>query len=175
MVLLVAAAAILCGAAVVAIGRGGEMGGSTADIRPVDPDFSTAADVALLRPPASLWGYNMRATDEALSLVARTVTERDVEIANLRRQLAELKSAAENPLAPRPGQGQIGRPGPAAPGGRPLGVSGPAGLTPVPAAPPEWLSGPAERTPDRRSPARRSGPRTRRSGPLARRSGPCAR
>ena len=106
VVLLVAAVAILCGAAVVAIGRGGEMGGSAADIRPIDPDFSTAADVALLRPPAALWGYNMQATDEALSLVARTVTERDVQIASLRRQIAELKSATQNPLAPGRPAGQ---------------------------------------------------------------------
>jgi hypothetical protein len=53
--------------------------------------------VALLRPPAALWGYDMRATDEALNVVARTVTERDVEIAILRRQIAELEAAAKEP------------------------------------------------------------------------------
>ena len=60
----------------------------------------TAADVALLRPPAALWGYDMRATDEALNMVARTVTERDVEIAILRRQIAELEATAKEPWAP---------------------------------------------------------------------------
>jgi len=42
------------------------------------------------RPPAALWGYDMRSTDEALNMVARTVTDRDVEIAILRRQIADL-------------------------------------------------------------------------------------
>ena len=116
------------------------MARSTADIRPIDPDFATAADVALLRPPSALWGYNMQATDEALNLVARTVTERDVEIANLRREVAELKSAAENPQAA--GQGQTGQPGPAVPGGRPPGVAGPVGLARVPASPPVAPAGP---------------------------------
>lgn len=78
----------------VAIGRGGELARAPADIRPLDLHIVTAADVALLRPPAALWGYDMRATDEALNMVARTVTERDVEIATLRRQLADLQSAS---------------------------------------------------------------------------------
>jgi hypothetical protein len=92
VVLIVAAVIILGGVIVVAMGRGGEMAASEADVRPLDDDIVTAADVALLRPPAALWGYDMRATDEALNRVARTVTERDVEIASLRRQLADMQS-----------------------------------------------------------------------------------
>jgi hypothetical protein len=92
IVLIVAAVAILGGVIVVAMGRGGELAPSSADVRPLDTDIVTAADVALLRPPAALWGYDMRATDEALNQVARTVTERDVEIADLRRQLADVQS-----------------------------------------------------------------------------------
>jgi hypothetical protein len=42
----------------------------------------------------------MRATDEALNMVARTVTERDVEIAILRRQIAELEAAASEAHPP---------------------------------------------------------------------------
>lgn len=97
MVLLAAAAAILCGVVVVAMGRGGEMVPSVADSRPMDEEILTAADVALLRPPVALWGYDIRATDQALNTVARTVTERDVEIATLRRQIADLQSAARKP------------------------------------------------------------------------------
>jgi hypothetical protein len=108
VVLLAAAAAILCGVVIVAMGRGGEMARSAADSRPVNAEILTAADVALLRPPVALWGYDIRATDEALNMVARTVTERDVEIATLRRQIADLESAAGKPQA-RP-------PGPEAPG-----------------------------------------------------------
>jgi len=95
--LIVAAVAILGGVIVVAMGRGGELAPSSADVRPLDADIVTAADVALLRPPAALWGYDMRATDEALDRVARTVTEREVEIADLRRQLADMQSAADDP------------------------------------------------------------------------------
>jgi hypothetical protein len=92
VVLLVAAAVIGVGIAVVAAGRGGEMTEFGPDVRPLDTDIVTAADVALLRPPLALWGYDKRSTDEALNLVARTVTERDVEIATLRRQLADMQS-----------------------------------------------------------------------------------
>jgi hypothetical protein len=103
VVLLVAAAVILGGMIVVAIGRGGEMTEFTADVRPVDADIETAADVALLRPPVALWGYDKRSTDDALNLVARTVTERDVEIATLRRQIADMQSGREKPSPAPPG------------------------------------------------------------------------
>jgi hypothetical protein len=95
LVLLLAAAAILGGVIVVAMGRGGELARFAGDVRPLDAEIMTAADVALLRPPAALWGYDMRATDAALNVVARTVTERDVEIATLRRQIAELQTHAD--------------------------------------------------------------------------------
>jgi hypothetical protein len=100
VVLIVAAVVILGGVIVVAMGRGGEMARSSGDVRPLDGEIVTAADVALLRPPAALWGYDMRATDEALNRVARTVTERDVEIADLRRQLADMQSGAAGSADP---------------------------------------------------------------------------
>jgi hypothetical protein len=96
VVLLGAAAVILVGMIVVAVGRGGEMAEFSADVRPIDADIATAADVALLRPPVALWGYDRRSTDEALNLIARTVTERDVEIATLRRQIADMQSTPES-------------------------------------------------------------------------------
>jgi hypothetical protein len=80
---------------VVAMGRGGELVLFEPDRRPLDPEIVTAADVALLRPPAALWGYDRQATHVVLNMVAQTVTERDVEIAALRRQLADLQSAAQ--------------------------------------------------------------------------------
>ncbi len=58
-------------------------------------DLFTAADVAAVRPPSGLWGYNIQVTDEALSRIAQVVTERDVEIAVLRQQLAELRAASD--------------------------------------------------------------------------------
>ena len=124
---------------VVAIGRGGELAQAPADIRPLDTHIVTAADVALLRPPAALWGYDMRATDEALNMVARTVTERDVEIATLRRQLADMQSGAA-----RTREGEPDRPGSeAGPGSR----AGPGTRgSPLPASVPRRSRCPVVRT-----------------------------
>ena len=91
ILLLLAAAVILAGVVSVAMGHGGEMAEFAMDYLP--PDLETAADVVLVRPPSALWGYNVQVTDEALNRVAQVITERDVEIAVLRQQLAELRSA----------------------------------------------------------------------------------
>jgi hypothetical protein len=91
ILLLLAAAVILAGVVSVAMGHGGEMAEFAMDYLP--PDLVTAADVALLRPPSAIWGYNAQVTDEALNQIAQVITERDVEIAVLRQQLAELRSA----------------------------------------------------------------------------------
>ena len=91
ILLLLAAAIILAGVVSVAMGHGGEMAELATDYVP--PDLVTAADVVLLRPPSAFWGYNVQVTDEALNRVAQVITERDVEIAVLRQQLAELRSA----------------------------------------------------------------------------------
>jgi hypothetical protein len=93
VLLLLAGAVILAGVVAVAMGHGGEMAEFPSDyIPPTLGDLLTAADVAMLRPPSALWGYNTQVTDEALSRIAQIVTERDVEIAVLRQQLAELRS-----------------------------------------------------------------------------------
>jgi hypothetical protein len=119
-VLLAAAVAILCGVVVVAMGRGGELVLFEPDRRPLDPEIMTAADVALLRPPAALWGYDRQATHVVLNMVAQTVTERDVEIATLRQQLADLQSAPQKPQNWGPaGTGTAGPPPP------PPGIGGP--------------------------------------------------
>jgi hypothetical protein len=155
-VLLAAAVVIVVGSIIVAIGRGGELARAPADTRPLDTHIVTAADVALLRPPTALWGYDMRATDEALNMVARTVTERDVEIATLRRQLADMQWAGTRQGEPDQAgdPGRAGDPGITAPGLRPPAVppyrdaDGPmpvpvdtrqwsAWARPGPAAPPE--------------------------------------
>jgi hypothetical protein len=113
VLLLLAGAVILVGVASVAMGRGGEMAEFASDYLPPTLDeVVTAADVALLRPPSAVWGYNVAVTDEALSRIAQVVTERDVEIAVLRQQLADLRSAAS---------GQDGPSAEAAPGRAPAG------------------------------------------------------
>ena len=94
ILLLLAGVVILVGVVSVAMGRGGEMAEFATDsLPPRLDDVMTAADVTMLRPPSALWGYNVQATDEALSRIAQVITERDVEIAVLRQQLAELRAA----------------------------------------------------------------------------------
>lgn len=74
----------------VSIGKGGELAYAQADHAPLDLGTVSAADVALLRPPTALWGYNMQVTDEALDTIARALRERDIEIAYLHSQLTGL-------------------------------------------------------------------------------------
>ena len=95
VILVLAAAAILACVVLAALGRAGEMATFPSDFAPLRLDELTATDVALLRPPLALWGYNVSATEEALGVIARSVTARDVEIAMLRRELDELRAQWE--------------------------------------------------------------------------------
>jgi hypothetical protein len=94
VVMLVAAAAVLAGVIAVAMGRGGELTFFQPDYAPLRLDEVTSTDIALFRPPTALWGYSMNATDEALTRIAAAMTERDIEIATLQQQVADLQSAA---------------------------------------------------------------------------------
>ena len=85
---LITIVVVLVGIFFAATGRGGEMAYEHADHAPLDLGPLSAADVALLRPPTALWGYNMQVTDEALDHIARAVRERDITIAYLQEQLA---------------------------------------------------------------------------------------
>ncbi len=130
ILLLLAGVVILAGVVSVAMGHGGEMAEFAMDYLP--PDVMTAADVAMLRPPSAFWGYNVQVTDEALGRIAQAITEREVEIAVLRQQLAELRSVtgshpaitaaallarskARAEAPPDPAAGPV-RPGPVRPG-----------------------------------------------------------
>jgi hypothetical protein len=88
--IILAAAVILGGVVVVAMGRGGELARERPDA-PASADFRTWSDVAHYRPPAALLGYHARSTEHALSLIARTIAERDAEIEWLRQRLAEAR------------------------------------------------------------------------------------
>jgi hypothetical protein len=175
ILLLLAGVVILVGVVSVAMGRGGEMAEFATDSVPPRLDYmATAADVAMLRPPSALWGYNVQVTDEALSRVAQVITERDVEIALLRQQLAELRAATGRPslaatLLAR-SKARTGTPGLDTPPGRaadaraaevhapepgpldtgPLGT-GPAGPAPADAGPAD--AGPADTRPADTRPA----------------------
>ena len=89
VVIVLAAAVILGGVVVVAMGRGGELSRERPDL-PARSDFRTWSDVASYRPPPALLGYHVAATDHALSLIARTIAERDAEIDWLRNRLADV-------------------------------------------------------------------------------------
>jgi len=125
-VLLAAAIAILAGVVVVAMGRGGEMAQSRRDTPERPPVIRTAADLAMLRLPVGLFGYQEEATDAALDAATRLIAEQQAEIARLRadawRPQAE---AAEVAGAGAPGTGGTRRPAP---------ESGGAARSPVDAA-----------------------------------------
>ena len=71
-------------------GRGGELSSERADHVPLDLGLLSATDVALLRPPTGLWGYNMQATDEAMGMIADSIRERDVRIVALEQLVTDL-------------------------------------------------------------------------------------
>ena len=102
VVMVLAVLAVLAGVVVVALGRGGEMTFFRADYAPLKLDEIAATDVVLFRPPMGLWGYNTQATDEALTRIADSLTERDIEIAALRQQVADLAAQAEPRLEAPP-------------------------------------------------------------------------
>ena len=97
-VLLAAALAILAGVIAVAMGRGGEMAEFPSDRPAMLIRFASAADVAELRLPLRLFGYQLQATDEALHAAALALAEREAEIASLRADL----NAAGRALSPGP-------------------------------------------------------------------------
>ena len=97
--MILVAVAILVGVFVAATGRGGELAYEQADHAPLDLDPVSATDVAMLRPPTALWGYNMQVTDEALEQIAKALRDRDVTIAYLQQRLT---APAPDPIAPDP-------------------------------------------------------------------------
>jgi hypothetical protein len=91
LVLIVIAAVVIAAAVVVvATGRGGGLSAERNDYLSLDLGPVSATDVALLRPPTGLWGYNMQATDEALELIAESIRERDVRIVALEQLVTDL-------------------------------------------------------------------------------------
>ena len=81
---------MLIGVYFAATGRGGELAYEHADHAPLNLGSVSAADVALLRPPTAMWGYNMQVTDAALDAIAQALRDREVTIAHLQQQLTDL-------------------------------------------------------------------------------------
>ena len=112
--MILVAVAILVGVFLVATGRGGELAYEHADHAPLDLGPVSATDVALLRPPTALWGYNMHVTDEALEKIAQAIRDRDVTIAFLQQRLADqITRAVESgiPTSPEPASPELTSPG----------------------------------------------------------------
>jgi hypothetical protein len=108
--MILVAVAILVGVFFVATGRGGELAYERADAAPLDLGPVSATDVALLRPPTALWGYNMQVTDEALEQIAQAVRDRDVTIAFLQQRLTDLTARPADPGDPASPGGTAGLP-----------------------------------------------------------------
>ncbi len=133
--MILVAVAILVGVYVAATGRGGELAYEQADHAPLDLGPVSATDVAMLRPPTALWGYNMQVTDEALERIAGALRERDLTIAYLQHRLTgpAPDPVAPDPVAPDPMAPHAVAPdlAPAAPSARtdqPAAAATPAGL-----------------------------------------------
>jgi hypothetical protein len=106
--IVLAAAVILAGVIVVAMGRGGELSRERPEL-PASTDFLSWSDVAEYRPPGAVFGYHAVAVERAFMLIARTIAERDAEIESLRRRLAEVQSGPAQPAQFLPGQVQPGQ------------------------------------------------------------------
>jgi hypothetical protein len=92
--------AVVAGAVLVARGRGGELSVEGNDYPELELGPVSATDIALLRPPMALWGYNMQATDEALDRIAASIRDRDVRIVALEQLVTDLsREHAAQPLS----------------------------------------------------------------------------
>jgi hypothetical protein len=92
--------AVVAGAVLIARGRGGELSVERNDYLELELGPVSATDIALLRPPMGLWGYNMQATDEALDRIAASIRERDVRIVALEQLVTDLsREPAAQPLS----------------------------------------------------------------------------
>ena len=95
--LVLAALGVVAVVVFVARGYGGELSTERSDYLELELGPVSATDVALLRPPMTLWGYSMQATDEALERIAASIRERDVRIVALEQLVTDL---TREPAAP---------------------------------------------------------------------------
>jgi hypothetical protein len=130
VIVLLAGLAIVGGVVLAALGRAGEMATFPGDGKPLELNAGEVSptDVALLRPPTALWGYQVQATEEALGAIAQSMAARDAEIAALRWQLDSLRGRGAAAARPAAGQ-EPGEPPWAPPGDEPSPWTGPSGDT----------------------------------------------
>jgi hypothetical protein len=97
VLMVIAALAVVAVVVLVARGYGGELSIERSDYRELELGPVSATDVALLRPPMTLWGYSMQATDEAMERIAASIRERDIRIVALEQLVTDL---TREPAAP---------------------------------------------------------------------------
>jgi hypothetical protein len=103
VVMVIAIIVVVVAVVFLVMGRGGELSAERGDYAPIDLGPVSATDVALLRPPMGLWGYNMQATDDALDRIAESIKERDVRIVALEQLVTDLgRDHAPMPLLASP-------------------------------------------------------------------------
>ncbi|MFC4905748.1 hypothetical protein [Actinomadura gamaensis] len=106
VVLVLAGVAVLAAVVVLAMGRGGELARTHPDVPPlplIDGVPVTGPEVAMLRLPRALWGYQMGVTDEALHRLAYALTERDARMAALEQHVADLRRQLDETERPEAG------------------------------------------------------------------------
>jgi len=109
VVLVLAGLAVLAAVVAIAVGRGGELSEARPDVPPLQMPTGrrlTGSDVRYLHLPHGLWGYQTEIADEALHRLAYALDERDARLAELERELAELRRRCA-------GAAREGREGPA--------------------------------------------------------------
>ena len=142
VVLLITVVVILVAVVLVARGRGGGLSEERADYAPLEMGPVSATDVALLRPPTALWGYNMQATDDAMEQIAEAIRERDVRIVALEQLVTDLSREHAPPPPPPLSSPYVGTrrrrlPEEGGPAGEGLGAPGATGATSAQTGPPE--------------------------------------
>ena len=95
VVLVLAGVAVLGAVVVLAMGRGGELTDTHPDYAPLRVDDEgrpvLGPDGDRPRFPRSIWGYQMQVTDDAVQRLVTLLHERDARVADLERQLHDLR------------------------------------------------------------------------------------
>jgi hypothetical protein len=97
--MVIAVVVVVVVVVLVALGRGDGLSVERNDYLQLDLGPLSATDVALLRPPTGLWGYNMQATDEAMEQIAESIRERDIRIVALEQLVTDLSKEPATPLS----------------------------------------------------------------------------
>ncbi|MEV3919948.1 hypothetical protein [Actinomadura coerulea] len=100
VVLVLAGVAVLGAVVVLAMGRGGGLAEAHPDYPPVSVDAEGRPVIGWegshLRFPRTLWGYQPHVTDDAFHRLTEALHERDARVADLERQLHDVRERARD-------------------------------------------------------------------------------